>query len=346
MVIFLMKKKGRYSGGKKGGKKKKVEYDFYKDKKMGPVISQPVHKKKKGRKCHACGTISPINDRFCTVCGKSFSDDSPVSKGPGVKVKWADNDESGPARGAQSRSGHPAGGRNRERGPKAVDWGSRCAVCNADLFGNQRFCTVCGLSREGKMQKKPCWVCGAAISVNDGICIICGSSQQTTIPKKGCLVCGAAISVNDGICIVCGAAQQKTVTIKSCQVCGTALSANERFCPVCSSSRERTVQKSCFVCGAALSVNERFCIVCGAESVQWDSGENAKAKRDGKIIERYYEILDIEPGASRDEIKKAFKRKIIEYHPDKVHSLGKKLREIAEEETKKITEAYQALMKI
>lgn len=52
----------------------------------------------------------------------------------------------------------------------------------------------------------------------------------------------------------------------------------------------------------------------------------------------YYEILDIQKGASDDEIKKAFRKLAIKYHPDK--NQGDKE---AEEKFKEINEAYQVL---
>lgn len=52
----------------------------------------------------------------------------------------------------------------------------------------------------------------------------------------------------------------------------------------------------------------------------------------------YYEVLGIEKGASEDEIKKAFRKLAIKYHPDK--NRGNKE---AEEKFKEINEAYQVL---
>ncbi|AAK79254.1 molecular chaperone DnaJ [Clostridium acetobutylicum] len=52
----------------------------------------------------------------------------------------------------------------------------------------------------------------------------------------------------------------------------------------------------------------------------------------------YYEVLGLEKGASDDEIKKAFRKLAIKYHPDK--NRGNKE---AEEKFKEINEAYQVL---
>lgn len=52
----------------------------------------------------------------------------------------------------------------------------------------------------------------------------------------------------------------------------------------------------------------------------------------------YYEILGLEKGASDDDIKKAFRKQAIKYHPDK--NAGNKE---AEEKFKEVNEAYQVL---
>lgn len=52
----------------------------------------------------------------------------------------------------------------------------------------------------------------------------------------------------------------------------------------------------------------------------------------------YYEVLGLSKGASDDEIKRAFRKLAIQYHPDK--NKGNKE---AEEKFKEINEAYQVL---
>ncbi|RMF06320.1 MAG: molecular chaperone DjlA [Candidatus Neomarinimicrobiota bacterium] len=56
-----------------------------------------------------------------------------------------------------------------------------------------------------------------------------------------------------------------------------------------------------------------------------------------------YTILEIDPSATNEEIKKAYRKMANKYHPDKVAHLGEELRVLAEEKFKAVNEAYQTL---
>ena len=58
----------------------------------------------------------------------------------------------------------------------------------------------------------------------------------------------------------------------------------------------------------------------------------------------YYRLLKLEKDPMQDQIREAYRKAVQKYHPDKVASLGTKLRILAEEEMKKINEAYEVLM--
>ncbi|MDX9751637.1 MAG: TerB family tellurite resistance protein, partial [Flavobacteriales bacterium] len=58
-----------------------------------------------------------------------------------------------------------------------------------------------------------------------------------------------------------------------------------------------------------------------------------------------YTILEIVPSATDDEVKKAYRRMAMKYHPDKVAQLGEDVQKAAGEKFKKVQEAYEAIRK-
>lgn len=61
--------------------------------------------------------------------------------------------------------------------------------------------------------------------------------------------------------------------------------------------------------------------------------------------ESAYTVLEIEPSATDDEVKKAYRRLAMKYHPDKVSQLGPDVQKAAEAKFKKIQEAYETIKK-
>jgi curved DNA-binding protein CbpA len=57
----------------------------------------------------------------------------------------------------------------------------------------------------------------------------------------------------------------------------------------------------------------------------------------------YYQLLDLPPTASSEDIKKAFRQQIARYHPDKVQHLGKEFQDMAADRAAELTEAYRIL---
>ena len=58
-----------------------------------------------------------------------------------------------------------------------------------------------------------------------------------------------------------------------------------------------------------------------------------------------YKILEIEPNATNEEVKKAYRKMAIKYHPDKVATLGEDVQKAAEEKFKAVNQAYEAICK-
>ncbi len=56
-----------------------------------------------------------------------------------------------------------------------------------------------------------------------------------------------------------------------------------------------------------------------------------------------YRILEITPDATDDEVKKAYRKMAVKYHPDKVATLGEDVQKAAEEKFKAVSQAYEAI---
>ena len=58
-----------------------------------------------------------------------------------------------------------------------------------------------------------------------------------------------------------------------------------------------------------------------------------------------YQILEIEVSVNDDEVKKAYRKMAMKYHPDKVHHLGPEFQKDAQDKFRKINEAYETIKK-
>jgi DnaJ like chaperone protein len=58
-----------------------------------------------------------------------------------------------------------------------------------------------------------------------------------------------------------------------------------------------------------------------------------------------YKILEIEPGASDADVKKAYRKMAVKYHPDKLNHLGEEFKKAATEKFQKVQEAYETIKK-
>ena len=58
-----------------------------------------------------------------------------------------------------------------------------------------------------------------------------------------------------------------------------------------------------------------------------------------------YTILEISQSATDDEVKKAYRKMAVKYHPDKVSHLGAEHQNAAKEKFQALTEAYERIKK-
>ena len=79
----------------------------------------------------------------------------------------------------------------------------------------------------------------------------------------------------------------------------------------------------------------------GGAAGEREAGPRAEEARERE--EDPYAVLGLEPGASREEVKAAYRRLVAQYHPDKVTHLGKEFQDLAHRRLLQIQRAYQHL---
>jgi DnaJ like chaperone protein len=62
-------------------------------------------------------------------------------------------------------------------------------------------------------------------------------------------------------------------------------------------------------------------------------------------VDSAYKILEIERNATDDEIKKAYRKMAVKFHPDKVSHLGEDFKKQAKEKFQKVSDAYEKIKK-
>jgi DnaJ like chaperone protein len=73
--------------------------------------------------------------------------------------------------------------------------------------------------------------------------------------------------------------------------------------------------------------------------------ESILAMFGGKDVNSAYKVLEIDPSATDEEVKRAYKKLAIKHHPYKVESLGEDVKRAAEEKFKAIVAAYETIKK-
>jgi len=62
-------------------------------------------------------------------------------------------------------------------------------------------------------------------------------------------------------------------------------------------------------------------------------------------VDSDYRVLGLEPDATDDEVKKAYRKMAIKFHPDKVSQMGEEYQKGAKEKFQKIQDSYEAIKK-
>ena len=83
----------------------------------------------------------------------------------------------------------------------------------------------------------------------------------------------------------------------------------------------------------------------GTKREYYQEEQQQKAQTDRRFSRQDpYQILGVEKGAPFNEVKAAYRKLAIKYHPDKVNHLGDEFKVLAEKRFKEIQEAYQELV--
>jgi hypothetical protein len=118
-------------------------------------------------------------------------------------------------------------------------------------------------------------------------------------------------------------------------------------CPICSLRIELanpTLKETinCTSCRTALEIN------IDSKGQFYAAKIQAKNKNEGdddfvNTVEECFALLEISSESTPFQIKAVYRKKLAEYHPDKVEKLGSRLKELADKETKKLNSAYKIL---
>jgi DnaJ-domain-containing protein 1 len=78
-------------------------------------------------------------------------------------------------------------------------------------------------------------------------------------------------------------------------------------------------------------------------SNQQKKESNTNTNQTVNSLENAFKVLEISPNASNNEIKSAYKKKIKEYHPDRLETFGEELKKLAQVKTQEINKAYNLI---
>jgi len=76
-----------------------------------------------------------------------------------------------------------------------------------------------------------------------------------------------------------------------------------------------------------------------------DAPAGEASAEEAVTLSNWFRILDVGEHASREQIRAAYKRKISQYHPDKVNQMGQEIRELAGRKSQQINAAYELGMR-
>jgi DnaJ like chaperone protein len=95
---------------------------------------------------------------------------------------------------------------------------------------------------------------------------------------------------------------------------------------------------------AELAVITRISNVFGISSVDFESLKAPHFKQNDPLWA--YKTLETDPTASDEDVKKAYRRMAMKFHPDKVNMLGEEIKKSATEKFRAINDAYEQIKRL
>lgn len=92
---------------------------------------------------------------------------------------------------------------------------------------------------------------------------------------------------------------------------------------------------------AEINVIQRISQLLGVSQADFESVKNMFYRN----VDSDYKVLGIDANATDDEVKKAYRKMAIKFHPDKVSQMGEEYQKGAKEKFQKIQEAYEGIKK-
>ena len=95
------------------------------------------------------------------------------------------------------------------------------------------------------------------------------------------------------------------------------------------------------VCQAEIEALKEVATAMGLSAQEVESMLNLG----GNTLEQAYKVLEIEPTATDDEVKAAYRKLALKHHPDRVATLGDDVKKAAEEKFQQINNAKEMIYK-
>lgn len=263
--------------------------------------------------CEACGAPSHRLFNHCWACGESFEEENaPQAVARGYRLEFdCDSDDCAgklawlmahcPWCGEEKRWQHPDNG------------GLECAACERGLDRGWTFCVHCG---EEAPLPDDCSRCGLELE-----------EAQSAARCEQCrhLVCGDCFDLRL-VPEEDGEKQERLL----CSACGGAFEP----APEAAATRS-TVSDADQEDGAETEQESAAEEDAGPEEPRQPPASRAPSPPSP------WEVLGVSRDTPLPEVRRAYLALVAQYHPDKVAQLGPKLQALAQEETRRIIEAWE-----